>query len=318
MKKNEIITIKNTVFKTEKDLFKKGFRVIKEEGFSSFGKKFSNFLRAGFKRFFREYLLLKFLSIISSDGKIIKNIQGSKMYLDLKDYGIARELAVYGVHEKNSTEELKKILKPGMKVLEIGANIGYYALLEAKIVGEKGWVYAFEPSPYNFNLLKENIKLNGYKNIEIYQKAVGGKGGKMKFFLSPYSNLSGFIKRNGKEKAIEVEVIKLDEFLKEKKIDFLRMDIEGYEIEVLKGAKKTLSSVNKPKYIFIEIHSELLHKKNSSGEEIVRYLEKLGYSVIKSFYRGHSEISVNSTPQLLRHPYLEKGYWETFLNQKKR
>lgn len=308
------------MIKINKKLIRKGRNVLKEEGVLVFLRK-SIFLCFNLlKEFFHEYIHLKYLFLFSSHGEIIKDIQGNKMILDLKDRGISRELALYGVHEKASTEQIKKLLTPGMKIVEIGANIGYYVLIEAKLVGKKGYIYAFEPSPYNFNLLKRNINLNNYRNIEIHQKAIGSQNEKAKFYIANRSNLSGFIKRenmkymykNDGSDIIEVDVVKLDDFLKEKKIDLIRMDIEGFEKEALNGMKVVLNSKNSPKYLFIEIHSKLLHKKNSSGKEIIRYLERFGYSVIKSFYGGRKDISSTSTSELIRHPRLEKGYWETF------
>ena len=132
------ITIQNTIIKSD-GLFKKW----KQDPFNVGKILFVIFVML--KRFFREYLPLKFMG-----NEVIKTIQGSKMILNLKDEGISRELACYGVHEKNSTEEVKKIIKKGMKILEIGANIGYYALLETKLAGDTGHLYALEPSPSNY------------------------------------------------------------------------------------------------------------------------------------------------------------------------
>lgn len=317
------ITIKNAVIKIDKSIIQQIQKSVNEHGVFCLGRFIIVFLYF-LKRFFREYIPLKYLYFISSNGEIVRNIKDNKMVLDLNDLGISRELALYKIHEKNSTKQLEKILRPGMNIVEIGANIGYYALIEAKLIRGQGYIYAFEPSPYNLNLLKRNTDLNNYHNVEIYPKAVGAMKGREKFFIASRSNLSGFIKREdmsdmygekGKD-SIDVEIVKLDDFLKDKKVDFIRMDIEGYEKEALKGLETTLNSENVPKYLFIEIHSVLLHKKNSSAEEIIRYLEESGYSVIKGFYRGCSEIAVNNTSELLNHSYLEKGYWETFFQYK--
>jgi len=312
------------MIKINKKLIKKGHKIIKEEGLLVFLKKsiflFFNLL----KELFHNYIHLKYLLLFSFNEEITKEIQGNKMILDLKDRGISRELALYGVHEKASTEQIKKLLAPGMKIVEIGANIGYYLLMEAKLIGKEGYIYAFEPSPYNLNLLRRNINLNNYHNVEIHQKAVGSQNKKAKFYIANRSNLSGFIKRenmkymyrNDGDDIIKVDVIKLDNFLKEKKIDLIRMDIEGFEKEALKGMETVLSGKNPPRYFFIEVHSKLLHKKNSSGGEIVKYMERFGYLVIKSFFGGRVDIAVSSTQKLLKHPRLEKGYWETFFQHK--
>ena len=318
MKNETAVTFKNTIMRINNKLLQNAWNAIKNDSVGKFIAKTIKFLfRCGFL-FFREYLPLKLLSYFSNKSEIVKDIQGNKMILSLKDFGISRELALYGFHEKNSTRQIKNILKPGMKIVEVGANIGYYALIEAKLIGKSGIVYAFEPSPNNFEFLKRNIALNKYKNVEIYKKAIGPETGTSKFFVANRSNLSSLIKREdwaslyNDNNCIDVAVIKLDEFLKDKKVDLIRMDIEGYELEVLKGLKDTLSSYDAPQYFFIEIHSELLHKQDYSAGGTIRYLENFGYSVTKSFYRGSSEVSVNNTRDLLMHPYLEKGYWETF------
>lgn len=314
MKGTKPITVKNAVLKTDDNLFRKGIKTFRENGFLIFVKKTLGVLFLLLKRFFREYLPLKIMYLLSKDGEIIKNVQGNKMILNLNDLGISRELALYGVHERNSTAYVKRIIKPGMRILEIGANIGYYAMIEARLAGENGHLYAFEPSPFNFDLLKRNLALNNFKNYDIYLSAVGGERGRAKFYVDSRSNLSGFIKRAGVEyaDAIDVEIVTLDDFLKDKKIDFIRMDVEGYEREILKGAENAFRNGILPEYFFIEIHSELLHKKNSSAAEIISFLNGFGYEVAKSFYRGGSKMVADSTEELLSHPYREKGYWETF------
>ncbi len=311
--------LKNTLLKTNDSLTKKGFETFKQKGPLVFVEKTISWVFLIFKRFFREYIPLKFLYIFFKDGKIMKKVQGSKMFLDLNDLGIGRELALYGVHEKNSTEEVKRVIKPGMKILEIGANIGYYALIETKLAGPTGHLYAIEPSPYNFDLLKRNLELNNIRNADLHQAAFGEKRDKVKFYMYDRSNLSSFIKREdmGMETTeIEVEMVTLDDFLRLKNADFIRMDVEGYELEILKGGTQVLSSDSKPKLFFIEVHSDLLHKKDSSGREIIELLAKYGYEVRKSFWRGRSDISVTSTKEMLNHPRLEVGYWETFFELK--
>ncbi len=306
--------LKNTVLKTNENLFIKGVRVLKEHGPIAFAAKTFAVIGRIIYRFFREYIPLKFLYIFFKDGKIMKKVQGSRMILDLNDLGISRELALYGVHEKNSTAEVKTVITPGMKILEVGANIGYYALIETKLAGPSGHLYAIEPAPHNFAALKKNLELNGIRNADIHQAAFGEKRDKAKFYVYDRGNLSSFLKREDmgmKYEEVEVEIMTLDDFLKFKKVDFIRMDVEGYEKEILKGSEKALAEGNRPKYFFIEIHSELLHKKGSSAREIVEFLRNHGYEIRKSFWRG-SDLCVTSMGAQLAHPKLEVGYWETF------
>lgn len=311
------ITAQNTILKTDENLFRKGIKSLQERGILFFLRKTFMAVLLILKRIFVEYIPLKVMFFLSKDGKVTKMIQGSKMILDLNDIGISRELATYGVHEKNSTAEVKKIITPGMQILEVGANIGYYALLETRLAGPMGHLYAMEPSPYNFDLLTENLNLNGLKNYDLYKLAAGATAGKAPFLLSGRSNLSTFVEREdltGEE--VEVDVVRLDDMFKDKKVDFIRMDVEGYEGEILRGAENILSSNQKPKYFFIEVHSELLHKKNSSARDIVEFLGKYGYEIHKSFWRGGSEFVANSKKEMLEHHLLEVGYWETFFELK--
>ena len=88
--------------------------------------------------------------------------QGSKMFVDPRDEGIAMFLVTDGVFDPHETELVRGMLEPGMVVADIGANIGYYTLIAARCVGEGGQVYAFEPVPSNYELLARSIKANGY------------------------------------------------------------------------------------------------------------------------------------------------------------
>ena len=311
------ITIQNTIIKTDENLIIKGIVNLKEKGALFFLRKTFLVVFLMIKRILREYIPLKVMLLFSKNGEIVKNIQGGKMILNLNDVGISRELACYGVHEANSTAEVKKIITPGMKILEVGANIGYYAIMETRLAGQTGHLYAMEPSPFNFDMLTRNLKLNGIENYNLYNTAAGEINGKAKFLLSGRSNLSTFIERDdltGEE--VDVDVVRLEDFMQDKKVDFIRMDVEGYEGEILKGAEGSLASGNKPKYFFIEIHSELLHKKDSSCKDIVDFLAKYGYEVKKAFWRGKADICANSVNEILSHPNLEIGYWETFFELK--
>ncbi len=312
--------LKNTIIKTNDSLFAKGMKTLRDRGPLQFIKKTVTVIFKMIYRFFREYIPLKFLYLFFKDGKIMKKVQGSRMILDLNDLGISRELALYGVHEKNSTEEVKNVIKPGMKILEVGANIGYYALLETRLAGPSGKLYAIEPAPHNFESLKKNLELNGVKNAYLHQAAFGEKRDKAVFYVYDRSNLSSFIKREDmgmKVEEVEVDILTLDDFLLNKDVvDFIRMDVEGYEREILRGGEKALSGDKKPKYFFIEVHSELLHKKNSSGREIFEFLGKYGYEVKKSFWRGSTTHMVTNMEDQLAHPLLEVGYWETFFELK--
>jgi FkbM family methyltransferase len=192
---------------------------------------------------------------------VVREIQGSKMFLNIRDKGLSSDLYLRGKREDKATDEFQKRLKPGLVVVDAGANIGYYALMEAKAVGEKGRVYAIEPIPQNVELLKKNIAANGYGNIEVFQMAVGDKNGKQGIFLSKQSNLSTFCKNVDLDQSgetIQVDVVSIDSFLEGKRLpDIVRMDVEGYEYEILKGMEETMKK-DRGMQFFIEVHADFM------------------------------------------------------------
>jgi len=259
-------------------------------------------------------------NIASCDGILIKNIQGNPMVLDLNEVGISHELFLTGIHEAESTAEIRDEIKPGMSIVEIGANIGYYAIIEAKIIGESGKIYAFEPSPTNMKTLKTNIALNSLDNIfTTYPYGVGSKSADQEFFLMSKGNMSSFVPRKEdniikKVGTVNIKVVSLDDFfgINSVKIDYVRMDVEGFEFEVIKGMEGILTAEISPKGLFIEVHSELLNNMGSSCKEFIEHMVKMGYEIKRSRYRGKREICVSSTDKLLDHKLREIGYWETF------
>lgn len=313
---NSPITLENAVIKTDKKFFASAKKVIRKEGFLSLIKKTWSAFYQTLRRFIREYIPLKFYYKRSNGGQVVRQVQDSFMFLDLRDTGISRELTLYGVHEKNSTAAIKRILQPGMKILECGANIGYYAMLEARLVGSTGKIYAVEPSPKNIAWLKRNIAINNYEHIEVIPGAFGAEKGTAPFYVDIRSNLSSFVKRDDltEFEVVDVEMMNIDSFmaLPDHDVDLIRMDVEGYETEILKGGEKTLMSERAPKYFFIEVHSELLKKRGSGGFEIAKYLRQFGYEVDVGFHRGSSKYVVQSMKEFEEHPMREVGYWEIF------
>jgi len=167
-------------------------------------------------------------------------IDGNKMFLDPLDN---LRLSINKIYEEYETEVVKKIIKKGDTVLDLGANIGYYTLIFAKLVGDKGKVFAFEPEPNNFNLLKKNVEINSYQNVVLIPKAVSSKNGKHKLYIFDEDTGSHTLVANEKnQKYIEIDSVCLDDYLVkfDGKINFIKMDIEGFEGEAIKGMTSLL------------------------------------------------------------------------------
>lgn len=226
----------------------------------------------------------------------VREVQGSLMILDLTDKGIHKDLYLNGIREPQATKYLQSILESEWVVVDIGANIGYYALQEARVVAE---VIAIEPAPANCETLGMNIDINGYFNIEAHPLAIGDCEGEIALELSRACNWNS-IATEGRKGNITVKVKTLDRFLNGSKVDFVRMDVEGYEMNVLKGMQKILR-VDKPR-MFIEVHRDKLRDYGSSQREFMEYLASFGYSIEKSFIMGRESVT-GRLDRLLKHKY---------------
>lgn len=233
----------------------------------------------------------------AKDGFIVKEINGSKMYLNIYDRGLPRDLIISGVREPLSTERMKDEINEGDVVVDIGANIGYYALLESRLVGEKGLVYAIEPVPGTIEVLKRNIALNGYSNIEVFQLAMGNKTGTAPIYVSDQCNVSSMTQVREAARTIEVEVTTLDEFLRNKRYpDLIRMDVEGYEHEIVKGMERLLGE-NKPLKLFLEFHFNMMEKQQSI--DLLMTLKESGFEIADAIIERDSMLRHKTPVRLL-------------------
>lgn len=174
-------------------------------------------------------------------------------------------------------ELLKKHIKPGDTILDIGANIGFYATILSDIVGEKGKIHCFEPDTTNFNHLKKTT--SSYKNIIINNKAVGPKTEKLKIYTSKELNVDHrTYKPEEYDKEIEIDAVSIDDYLKGEKVAFIKMDIQGFEMEAIKGMKETLKSNPKVK-IISEFWPYGLRKAGSSVTDYYKLLQDLNFKI---------------------------------------
>lgn len=153
---------------------------------------------------------------------------------------------------------LSKLLKPGMRVVDVGANIGYYLLLFEKYIGSEGKVICIEPSVENLPELKKNIEINRFVNVKLFDVAIGmddGTTGLRVGINSGVVDLPDYGQAGKNQGAYQVPLRKLDSLVTDK-IDFLKIDVEGYEGQVLKGAQEILNR-DKP-IIFLEIHPSII------------------------------------------------------------
>ncbi len=170
----------------------------------------------------------------------VPGMKNFKLNLDKKD---SLGLSIFGLYEEFETGFLRTKIKPGDVVVDVGANIGYYTTIFSRLAGENGKVFAFEPDPENFRILKSNMELNGCKNAVLEQKALSDKSGRIKLYLNEDNRGDHRIYDSGDSRDfVEIEAIKLDDALRGESsgINFLKMDVQGAEVLVLRGAEEVL------------------------------------------------------------------------------
>lgn len=195
---------------------------------------------------------------------------------------IGTALALKGVYEPATTAVFRETLKPGMTVVDVGANVGYYTLLAAGLVGEKGRVYAFEPEPENYALLVKNVQANGYRNVVCLRQAVSDQSGQVPFFLSWGSeahSLSADIASS--RRSIQVEATSLDEFFRKEgwpPVGLIKMDIEGAESLALDGMKELIKR-SKNLRLITEYSQETTRLARVAPSSIPGRLQGMGFKV---------------------------------------
>jgi FkbM family methyltransferase len=204
-------------------------------------------------------------------------VQGHTMCLDPGDL---LNLSLYGVFEPDETALVKRILHPGDVALDIGANIGYYTLLFARLVGPKGRVYAFEPEPANFALLQKNVAVNGYANVVLKAAAVTRAAGRLRLYRAAghMGDHTSYDTGEGRE-FLDVDGVRLDDLFAAEagRVDFIKMDIQGAEYDALLGMSGLLEK-NPQARLLLEFCPFMLRRAGIEPDEALNLLERHGFA----------------------------------------
>lgn len=199
---------------------------------------------------------------------------------------VARRFVYYSPWaDYDETSFIERFLRKGDKFIDIGANIGIYSLLAASLVGKQGCVDCFEPCPQTFNRLKENITRNNIRQVNLHALALAESSGFVKFTQDLDGTNHIILSDSNEHNFITVPSETLDETLSDSENYVMaKLDVEGVELSVLKGADNLLSK-NNPPVLQLEING--LHQRyNYQSNELINFLKSKGYEM--AVYHGLS------------------------------
>lgn len=229
---------------------------------------------------FYQWIISTFIKEKTIEVKIPLNL---KLKVSSKDTGVGMYLLNKGTFEPIQTKLFIQSLKKGNTFIDAGANIGYYTVLASKLVGPKGKIYAFEPDNRNLKWLKDNIKLNNCNNVTVIPQALSNKSQNIFFeenSLSPGD--SGIINSNIPNSR-QIKAVTLDNYCQKNKINSincLKIDTEGSEVLILKGAQKIIKK-SKKVTLFSECNLKSLDNMGFKVNDLVDQIQLTGIKIIK-------------------------------------
>lgn len=224
------------------------------------------------------YTLFYSLAKDKKSGKALVN--GFVMHLDRND---ALGLSVWGNYEEEQTKLVEKEVKKGFWVVDVGANIGYYTLLMSRLVGDSGKVFAFEPDDENFSILKKNIDVNHCSNVVAEQCAVSDSAGEAKLYKNRENTAdSRVFWSKGHEPSMAVRTVNLDDYFGKEaaRINFIKMDIQGFEVYALRGMRKILAAARNLK-VMTEFWPKAVAESGVDPSEFLKIFRGAGFAIFK-------------------------------------
>jgi FkbM family methyltransferase len=194
---------------------------------------------------------------------------------------------VYWDFKAKDRDKLYSLIREGQMIFDVGTNIGETLLNFARLTGEQGYVYGFEPDEENYNNAQKNIHLNNFKNIHVFRQAVSDKKEMVKLFcVEPHNRGMNRILEQGDEQEGRFTILEtttLDSIVQEnniKRVDVMKIDIEGYEMHAIKGAIEMLKRFRP--VLFIEVGYTRLINNKTSPNQLMKILEDMGYTIFHS------------------------------------
>ena len=229
-----------------------------------------NKIREGLRKFqLNLYWLLRLRpSFIMLDGTM-------KMFLDKGD-SVGYSLEEY---EPFAVKIIKKHIKKGDVVIDGGASLGYFTLRFADIVGSNGEVFAFEPNGNNIPILLDSINENKFNDrVRLIQAALTDTDGEGELFVAPGAGSSVMYDEGRFSKVQRVKTQTIDSYFANKRVDFIKLDIDGSEFYALKGAKETIQ--NNPNIkMLVEFSPQRIIDTGHQPEDVINLLKEYGFKI---------------------------------------
>jgi FkbM family methyltransferase len=206
---------------------------------------------------------------------------GCRVTCDLREF-VQRQVYFMGTFEPVESYLFMRLLRPGMVVVDAGANLGQYTMLAATAVGPAGSVHSFEPVPAVFASLQSHVSANRLTNVQMNQVALWHEEGTVRLGLPPESadNAGSWTigSTHGPTACVDAQAIRLDTYVSNKdvpRVDLIKMDIQGAEPFALAGARKVLAQWHPT--LMMEVHRPSLLALGSSPEALWEMLREFGY-----------------------------------------
>jgi len=249
-------------------------------------------------------LLIRKTGILNSElRKGYLDHNGFKIHFGKEDSDQAAFIVTNNDYETETREAIENILERGDVFVDLGANIGFFTLLAARIVGPEGKVFAFEPTPSTRKFLVKNVLENDFNDrVVIENYAISDRRSKAKFSVTALSEYNSIcVGEGGREGTIEVDTISLDEYFLEKgmmRVDLIKMDIEGQELPAMRGMGNINEGNQEIKIIF-EYHKEHIKYNKLTSIEIFQLLKDYGFKNFTVLFREPYKIKIPDDLKIL-------------------
>lgn len=224
----------------------------------------------------------EFLYSLKERKSRVVTLEGFKLIVHQHDSIISQSIKQSKIWAEAETRLFRELITPGMVVIDVGANIGYFSLLASTLVGSDGRVHAFEPDPVNCSLLRKNVRLNRAANVKVVQAALSNNDEPVHLFLDSQNKGDHRIwEPTGESRtSITVKCTTLDQYLHETSTvpRFIKIDVQGAEGQVLEGMKETFAGTA-PMYLILEFWPEALRRCQTDPKRVIEQIAEAGFTI---------------------------------------